>query len=173
MVLHDKKLLLVPAVLMLLTLIFYFVYIFAGGLIIAAEKSGDSNNFYSYLICESPTQWFQIFMFILFYAYLAVLVAGVAFLSYVTRSIQRHYSESWYLAIIVYTYICIAVIFIPLYYVQGSSTSSQSIRYTIISICMCILMGVTLMMLFVPLIKVTETVKRRQLRRSRTERNLE
>jgi hypothetical protein len=164
-VLEDKKLLVFPAVLMFVTLIFYFVYIFAGGLIVAAQKSSNSNNYYTYLICESPTSWFQMFMLILFYAYLVVLVAGLAFLSYMTRSVHSRYSKSRYLAIVVYTYICLGVIFIPLYYVQGSSTSSQSIRYILVSINMIILMSVTLFMLFVPLIRTTSLANKQNAAR--------
>lgn len=162
LLIDDKKLLLIPALFLLITLSLYFIYIFAGGLIEAVEKQGNANVFYTYIICESPTSWFQTFFLILFYCYLSLFVLGIAALGHMTRSIYVNYNESKHLAIIVWIYTSMAIIFIPLYYVQGSSSSSQAIRYVIISVNMCILMTVTLMVIFIPVIKATETAKQKR-----------
>ena len=157
----DKNLVFLPLGLMLLTWALYFVYAFAGGTIEATLNVSNDNLFYAYKICESPTEWLQVFTIILFYVYFFILIAMIGILSYLTRSISIHYNESKNLATVVYIYLCFGIIFIPLFYTQGDYTNSQAFRFTIVSVAVIILMFATMALLFLPLFLKTRRFEKR------------
>lgn len=129
--LSDLQLLAITGMLLILILIQFFVYSFAGGTIALTRLQGKDNPFYVFDLCESPTAWFQTFQIIAYYVFFFVLAAITGVLGFLTRSAHAGYSESRNMAMIIYIYLCIAIIFIPLYYVQGLSTNSQDTRFVI------------------------------------------
>ena len=158
--LSDLQLLAITAFLVVLIWIQFFVYSFAGGTIALTRLQGKDNPFYVFDLCESPTAWFQTFQIIAYYVFFAILVVTTGVLGFLTRKAHAGYSESRNIALIIYIYVCMAIIFIPLYYVQGLSTNSQDTRYVIVSISMLILMLATLLILFLPKILLIERTRR-------------
>lgn len=144
----DIQLVGFTAFLLALTWIQFFVFSFAGGIITLTRMQGKNNPFYVFDLCESPTAWFQTFQIIFYYTYCGLLFLLTAIVGLWTRSVNKHYNESSAIAVIIYIYVCIAIIFIPLYYVQGASTDSQTTRFIIVSIAITILMLSTLLILF-------------------------
>lgn len=158
---RDKNLLKLVAVLLFIALAQFFIYSFAGGPVQPITYYSDSNQYYAYELCASPTAWFQTFRLIAYYVYLFILIVAVGVLGFLTRNIHENFNESKNLAIIVYIYLCMGIIYVPLYYVQGDSTSSEDIRYLIVAINMTVLMIATLVILFSFLIYKTEQSKRK------------
>lgn len=148
--LSDFKLLSFSAIFLILIWIQFFIYSFAGGTITLTRLQGTGNPFYVFDICESPTAWLQTFQIIMYFAFFFLLLLGTAILGFLTRKSSSAYSESKDIAKIIYIYLCMAIIFIPLYYVQGESTNSQDTRYVIVAINILILMLATLLILFIP-----------------------
>jgi hypothetical protein len=156
-----------PLVLSLVSLALIFLYSFAGGTLELRKFEGNQNVFYAFELCTSPTQWFQNFMLIMFYVYFFILLAFTASLALLTRHAHNSFRESKTIAVIIYIYFCMGIIFIPLYYVQGQSTDSQTTRYVIEAINITILMLATKAIIFVPEVIETRSWNRSIKRESR------
>lgn len=163
----DRKLLLFPATMMTLSLIFCIIYCFATGPLILDRQYGEDNPFYVFDLCSASTSWFQTFAIIFFYSYFFILFAITATLAFLTRHAHAHYRESKSIAMIIYIYLCMGIIYIPLYYVQGDSTDSQNTRLAITCINIGILMLATLFITFLP--PILNFRRKQQRRRYNTE----
>lgn len=149
-VISDRKLILFPVILTALSLVFCIIYCFATGALILDRRLGNDNSFYVFDLCSASSDWFQIFSIIFFYAYFFILFAITAALAFFTRHAHSHFRESKSIAMLIYIYVCMGIIYIPLYYVQGNSTESQNTRLAITCINIGLLMLATLVITFLP-----------------------
>lgn len=161
----DVDLMLFNIVLLTLTLIQLFVYSYAGGAVRPVVFWSEENRFYAYANCVCPSEGFQLARVILWYVYFGILFVATAVLGFLTRKVRYGYNESGVIATIVYIYICIGIVFIPLYYTQGSSADSQQTRVVLHSVALAVLMFATLTILFAPKIVRILRYERRHKRR--------
>lgn len=160
----DKRLLLFPAVLMSLFMLFCIIYCFASGPLILKREQGQSNPFYVFDLFSSRSDWFQIFSVIFFYVYFFILFAITATMAFLTRQAHAPYRESKSITMIIYIYLSMGIIYIPLYYLQSDSMDSQDTRLAIACLNIGLLMLATLLIIYLPPILNL----RRKQRRSKT-----
>lgn len=158
----DLRLLIFPLVILSLGWIQFFVYSFAGGLIVPTRVVADSNPYYVFDICESPTSWLQVFQLISYYAYFFILICITAWMAWLSRHASAQYRETKMVAIIIYLYLCMGAIYAPLYYVQQNFTNSQDTRLAIVLLNVCILMLATILCIFLPTILEQIRAKRKR-----------
>lgn len=161
-IISDFQLLIFPAIILSLAWIQFFVYSFAGGLIVPKRIVAFSNQYYVFDLCESPTSWLQTFQVISYYAFLFILIFITALMAWLSRHASAQFRESKMIAVIIYLYLCMGAIYVPLYNVQGNFTNSQDTRLAIVVLNVGILMLATILCIFLPTILEYRSAKRKR-----------
>lgn len=128
--------------------IIFILYVVLGGGLIAVVKIAPLNTLYQFNICEVPNGTFQTTFLLVFYAYFVCLFVAAAVLAFLTRNTRRDFNESLNVSFVVYSWIAVALIYAPIYYVQGSSTNSNQTRYIVRYIAIDLVIIITLGVLF-------------------------
>lgn len=130
------------------SMILFILYNFLGGGLQAITKTAELDPLYMFSICEVPTEAFQTIFLISFYVYFVSIFLIAAILAFFTRKTLREFNESSNVGFVVYCWLGIAIIYAPIYYLQGNSTNSNQIRYIIRFIAIDLAIALTLGILF-------------------------
>ena len=129
--------------------IFLFIlYTTLGGGLQPITKTAELDPFYVFNICEIPKTTFQTGFLIAFYVYFVSIFVAAGLLAFITRKTLREFNESSNIGSVVYCWIGIAIIYAPIYYLQGNSTNSNQTRYIIRYIAMDLAIIQTLSILY-------------------------
>lgn len=129
-------------------ILLFVLYDLLGGGLQPITKTAELDPLYMFSICEVPSQAFQTIFLISFYVYFVSIFVVAAILAFFTRKTLREFNESSNVGLVVYCWIGIAIIYAPIYYLQGNSTNSNQIRYVIQFIAMDLAIILTLGILF-------------------------
>lgn len=148
----DGSLVQITIILVLFTWIMWAITSFASGPIKIVYSTGQDNLFYTYGLCEAPSEWFQTFQIIFWYVYFVTLFLVAGFLGFLTRNVRDVFNESANVTTTAFCYLTFAIIFAPLYYIQINTTNSNETRWVIQALSVCFLSAVTLILLICPAI---------------------
>jgi hypothetical protein len=149
----DWTLFAFTGVILLITWLMMILYVTLGGGLEAQTIQSSSDRFYRYVICQVPNSTFQTLFLIAFYVFFVLLFVAAAISAFVNRNISSAYSESAAVAMVVYLWISLAILYAPIYYVQGGSTDSNQVRYALRFIATILACLLTLIFLFYPKIQ--------------------
>lgn len=170
---QDYKLFLIIGTITTYFLILAFIPIM--GSVYAAVRRSDSNEFYLYWTCYFDSKvWKDITLFFTEISFVILRLLAIL-LAWKTRKVTAFYSESRAVFAVVIIYLCLNIIFIPLYQALSDGTDSAIYRYSIRLINISITMGATLILLFYYrfwLIYKYERNKKKYLRLRRTGSNV-
>ena len=164
----DKHLLIFTCAICVGTIILLVLYDVLGGGLVPVTKTAELNPFYLFVICEVKNSTIQVIFLIVFYVYFVSLFAIAGVLAFLTRKTTVDFNESWDVGFIVYSWLAIAVIYGPLYYLQGDSTDSNKTRYTIRYIAITLAIILTILILFAKKIKLIYRSDKRKASRHGT-----
>lgn len=144
-----------------------------GGGLRPITKSADSNPLYTYNICEVPNETIQLTFTIIFYVYFVSIFVIAGILAFLTRRTAREFNESFDVGMVVYTWLGIALIYAPIYYVQGDSTNSNQIRiaarFIAFTLALILTMGILYWGKVWRIIKLEMKLRKRQRRQLQTQ----
>lgn len=136
------------------TWVLMILYETLGGGLQAKVIESDSDRFYSYVLCEVENDTIQLIFLITFYVYFILLFLVAAIFAFLNRKVSSLYGESKEVALVVYSWIGLAILYAPIYYVQGGSTDSNRVRFALRFIATLLACLLTLVFLFFQKIKL-------------------
>ena len=143
------------------SIILFVLYTTLGGGLQPITKIAESDPLYKFTICEVPNGTFQTIFLISFYVYFVSIFVIAGLLAFFTRKTLREFNESSTIGLVVYCWIGVAIIYAPIYYLQGNSTDSNQIRYIVRFIAMDVAIILTLGILFLGKISDVIRIERR------------
>ena len=150
----DRHLLIFTCAICAGSIILFVLYEALGGGLVPLTKTAELNPLYLYIICEVDNSTIQTTFLIVFYAYFVSLFVIAGILAFMTRKTMVDFNESWDVGFIVYSWLAIALIYAPIYYLQGESTNSNQTRYTIRFTAIALAIILTILILFAKKIKL-------------------
>ncbi len=158
----ELLLLACTCVILVIVWVMMVLYITLGGGLKAATVQSSSDQFYSYVLCEVPSETFQLIFLISFYVYFILLFLAAAILAFLNRKVSSVYSESSAVGLVVYLWIGVVIVYAPIYYVQGGSTNSNQVRFALRFIATLLACSFTLIFLFYP--KIAQVLRKKKTR---------
>jgi hypothetical protein len=126
------------------------IYSFAGGILVAEVVQSDSDVYYKYRVCSSPSSGVQLGLLIVLWVYNLILLLCLAVLAFLTRGVNAVYSEARGLALSVYSCITLLVIFVPLIYTSVDSTDSIEVQYAVTGMVVLLSVGGVFVFMYGP-----------------------
>lgn len=135
---------------LLVTWVMMILYVTLGDGLVAQTIQSSSDRFYRYVICQVQIGTFQTLFLISFYVFFVLLFVAAAIFAFLNRKVSSVYGESAAVSMVVYLWIGLAVLYAPIYYVQGGSTDSNQVRYALRFIATTLACFLTLIFMFYP-----------------------
>lgn len=164
LVIRDIDLLKFTLVVLLVEVLFLCIYCFPAGLPRPDIIQSQSDTLLKVYQCRVPSVAMQYFGTISLFAVNFILVICAVVVAFLTRNVDSAFNESLYIAYVVYIYLVVAAVLLPLYYTAGDSPSSQSRQFVIRNIGILIPMLFTLFALFGPKIYLVHKAKKAERR---------
>ncbi len=166
----DKHLFVFAGLISLVCCILFILYDTLGGGLKPVKKIASSNPLYTFDICQVPNSTVQTTFVIIFFIYFISIFVLAGILAFLTRKTMREYNESFDVGTVAYTWLAIATIYAPIYYLQGDSTNSNQTRVVVRFIAITITLILTLGILFWDKVSRIISSERRSRRHPERER---
>lgn len=150
LVIRDIDLLKFTVGVLLLEILMLSIYCFPSGLPRPKVYQSTSETLLKYIQCAVPSNALQLTGTILLFCVNFILVLGAVIIAFLTRNVDSAFNESLYIAYVVYIYLVVSIVLLPLYYTAGDSHSSQSRKFVLRTVGVLIPMFFTLGALFMP-----------------------
>lgn len=154
LVIRDIDLLKFTGSVLLLEILMLCIYCFPSGLPKPTVYQSTSDSLLKYIQCAVPSSALQLTGTIILFCVNFVLVLGAVIIAFLTRNVDSAFNESLYIAYVVYIYLVVSIVLLPLYYTAGDSRSSQSRKFVLRTVGVLIPMFFTLGALFAPKIRL-------------------
>lgn len=164
LVIRDIDLLKFTLAVLLVEILFLCIYCFPVGLPRPEVIQSQSDSLLKLIQCRVPSTAMQFFGIISLFVVNFVLVICAVIVAFLTRKVDSAFNESLYIAYVVYIYLVVGAVLLPLYYTAGDSPSSQSRQFVIRNIGILIPMYFTLFALFGPKIYFVHKAKKAERR---------
>ena len=131
----------------------YFIFLISMSLIDdfgAYTMTSENNPFYTFVICRCKTPFWNTFFRIVLTISKVLIIVAASVMAFLTRKVPSGYSESRQIAIVSYGLLSFGIVLIPLYYIMGDNTDSETFRFVIITIFSAISLATILLVLCLP-----------------------
>lgn len=150
LVIRDVDLLKFTVSILLLEILMLSGYCFPSGLPRPTVYQSTSDELLKYIQCAVPSGALQLAGTIALFCVNFLLILGAVTIAFLTRNVDSAFNESLYIAYVVYIYLVVSIVLLPLYYTAGDSSSSQSRKFVLRTVGILIPMFFTLGALFAP-----------------------